>query len=121
MKFLICRKDDTDNAVELSSRITPPVVTETNRTQSVNYTIGGAAVVDRISSTHKRHFEITIPVISKEEWDKIKAILREMSFLVFWEDKGYEVRLEGELPTPVITAGINSYTAGDIKLEFDEM
>lgn len=121
MKFIICKKDDTDNAIDLSHRITPPAISETNRTQSVNYTIGGAAVIDRISSSVKRRIELTIPLIPKEEWDKIKVILREMSFLAFWEDKGCEVRLDGEIPTPVLAASGDSYTAGDIKLELEEI
>lgn len=121
MKFIISLKDDIETSYDLSSRITPPVISETNRTQSVKYTIGGAAVVDRISNALKHRIELTIPVIPNDEWEKIKTILCEMSFMVYWDNKGYEMRLSGDLPTPVITAYQDSYIAGDIKLELEEM
>lgn len=121
MKFLIYKKDDAENIIDLSAVITPPAVSETNRTQSVNYTIGGATVIDRISNSLKRRMELTIPVITKEQWNSVKAVLNEMSFMVIWDGKTYEMRLDGEIPTPVITAGADSYLAGDIKLALDEM
>lgn len=121
MKFLIGKIDDLENLIDISNRITPPVITESNRTQSVNYTIGGATIIDRISNTHKMHIELTIPTIPDTEWNNIKAILKEMSFAIRWEGETHEVRLDGDIPTPVLVADSDSYLVGDIKLELDEL
>ena len=51
MQLKIYKGDDpvaVGTALDLSKAVLPPSVTSKNRTESVNYTLGGSAIIDRI-------------------------------------------------------------------------
>ena len=111
-----------EGSVDLSSVILPPSLTSKNRTESVNYTLGGAAVVDRVADIRKVRMELTFPLISKELWERLRSeFLTQMSFKVLWDGHTYEMRVDGEIPTPVLTAKGTDYTAADIKITLEEL
>lgn len=125
MQLRIYKGDDptaADSSVDLSKVILPPSLTSKNRTESVNYTIGGAAVIDRVADIQKVRMELTFPLIGRELWSRLRnEFFTEMSFKALWDGHTYEMRVDGEIPTPVLVAKGSDYTASDIKITLEEL
>ncbi len=125
MQLKIYKGDDpvaVGTALDLSKAVLPPSVTSKNRTESVNYTLGGSAIIDRIADIQKVRMELTFPLITKELWERLKSeFFTEMSFKVLWDGHTYEMRVDGEIPTPVLFAKGQDYTAADIKITLEEL
>ena len=125
MQLKIYKGDDpvaVGTALDLSKAVLPPSVTSKNRTESVNYTLGGSAIIDRIADIQKVRMELTFPLITKELWERLKSeFFTEMSFKVLWDGHTYEMRVDGEIPTPVLFVKVQDYTAADIKITLEEL
>ncbi len=125
MQLKIYKGDDpvaVGTALDLSKAVLPPSVTSKNRTESVNYTLGGSAIIDRIADIQKVRMELTFPLITKELWERLKSeFFTEMSFKVLWDGHTYEMRVDGEIPTPVLFVKGQDYTAADIKITLEEL
>lgn len=107
--------------IDISKLISPPEITDTFRSQSVNYTLNGSLIVDRISELMKKRIAVQIPLIAQKKWEEIKAVIRPISFEVSVDGAAYTVHLDGDLPTPVLYADGGEVMCGDISLTFEEM
>lgn len=107
--------------LDVSKLILPPEIIDTFRSQSVNYTLNGSLVIDRISELTKRRITVQIPLISGEKWTELKETIRPISFAVSIDGAAYTVHLDGDLPTPVLYADGGEVMCGDITLTFEEM
>ncbi|MBP1543800.1 MAG: hypothetical protein J6A16_06870 [Oscillospiraceae bacterium] len=107
--------------IDMGKLMIPPEISDTFRSQSVNYTLNGSAVIDRISEFTKKRISVQIPLIPSDKWAEIKAIITPMSFPVAVDDSTYTMRLDGDIPTPVIYTTEGGYLCGDISLVFEEV
>lgn len=107
--------------IDMGKLMIPPEISDTFRSQSVNYTLNGSAVIDRISEFAKKRISVQIPLIPNDKWTEIKAVITPMSFPVTVDDSTYTMRLDGDIPTPVIYTTEGGYFCGDISLVFEEV
>lgn len=107
--------------IDISRLILPPEITDTFRSQSVNYTLNGSLIVDRISELTKKKITVQIPLITQKQWNEIRAVIKPISFEISVDSAVYKVHLDGDMPTPVLYAGENEVMCGDISLTFEEM
>ena len=107
--------------MDVSKLILPPEITDTFRSQSVNYTLNGSIIVDRISELTKKRITVQMPLISQKQWDEIKSVIRPISFTVSIDSAVYTVHLDGDLPAPVLYADGGEVMCGNITLTFEEM
>lgn len=107
--------------IDVSSLILPPEMSDTFRSQSVNQTLNGSLVVDRISELTKKSITVQIPLISNESWLQIKTVIRPISFTVSVDSVTYTVHLDGDIPTPVLYADGDDIMCSDISLTFEEV
>lgn len=107
--------------IDVSKLVLPPEITDTFRSQSVNYTLNGSLVVDRISELTKKRITVQIPLIPGEQWTAIKAVIKPISFTVSVDSAEYTVHLDGDIPTPVLYADSDNIMCSDITLTFEEM
>ncbi len=115
---MVFKIGDTD----VSKCVTPPQITEEYRSQSVNYTLNGSAVVDRIANYPKRRIEVTLCGMDKTAWEVIKKYLKSAAELsISIDNENIPVYLDGGIPTPIIYAEKNGYVCSEIELAFEEM
>lgn len=107
--------------IDVGKLIIPPEISDTFRSQSVNYTLDGSAVIDRVSALSKTHIVVQIPLIDSVKWAEIKAVIAAISFPVTVDEKTYTMHLDGDIPTPVIYTADGGYICGDIALSFEEV
>lgn len=107
--------------IDVSKLILPPEMIDTFRSQSVNYTLNGSLVVDRISELTKKRITVQIPLIPSDKWEEIKTVIKPISFSVSVDSTSYTVHLEGDIPTPVLYADGANIMCSDISLTFEEM
>ena len=107
--------------IDVSKIILPPDMSDTFRSQSVNNTLNGSLVVDRISELTKKKITVQIPLISGEQWSAIKSVIRPISFTVSVDSVSYTVHLDGDIPTPVLYAVGDNIMCSDISLTFEEV
>lgn len=107
--------------IDVSAVILPPEITDTFRSQSINYTLNGSMIVDRISSFTKKRITVQIPLISGEKWAEIKEIIKPIAFTVSVGSAAYTVHLDGDIPTPMLYADGEDIMCSDITLTFEEM
>lgn len=107
--------------IDVSKLILPPEMTDAFRSQSVNYTLNGSLVVDRISELSKKRISVQFPLIPLAKWEEIKAIIKPISFAVSVDSVSYTVHLDGDIPTPVLYADGEDIMCSDISLTFEEM
>ncbi|MBP1578994.1 MAG: hypothetical protein J6B57_02785 [Oscillospiraceae bacterium] len=107
--------------IDVSKLILPPEITDTFRSQSVNQTLNGSLVVDRISELSKKRIEVRFPMITLEKWTEIKAVIKPITFSVSVDSDTYSVHLSGDIPTPVLFANGDEIMCSDISLTLEEM
>ena len=113
---------DGTTMLDISKFIQPPSIDDTFRSQSVNKTLNGSLVVDRISELTKKSIAIQLPMIPLEKWTEIKQVITPITFKVQVDDKEYTMHLDGDtLPTPVLFADSENIMCSDISLTFEEM
>jgi hypothetical protein len=113
---------DGTTMLDISKFIQPPSIDDTFRSQSVNKTLNGSLVVDRISELTKKRIAIQLPMITLEKWTEIKQVITPITFKVQVDDKEYTMHLDGDtLPTPVLFADGENIMCSDISLTFEEM
>lgn len=115
---MVFKIGDTD----VSKCVTPPQITEEYRSQSVNHTLNGSAVVDRIANYPKRRIEVTLSGVDKAVWEPLKAYLKSAAELnITIDGEVISVYLDGGIPTPIIYAVNDDYLCSEIELAFEEM
>ncbi len=115
---MVFKIGDTD----VSRCVTPPQITEEYRSQSVNHTLNGSAVVDRIANYPKRRIEVTLGVMDKAAWEALKAYLKSAAELnITIDGEVISVYLDGGIPTPIIYAKKGGYMCAGMELAFEEM
>lgn len=107
--------------IDLGKLIIPPEITDVFRSQSVNYTLNGSAIIDRISEFSKKRITVQLPLIDSARWGEIKTVIAGMTFSVMVDSEIYTMRLDGDIPTPVIYTTEDGYFCGDISLTFEEV
>lgn len=107
--------------IDVSKLILPPDISDTFRSQSVNQTLNGSLVVDRISELCKKRISVQFPLIPRAKWEEIKAVIKPIAFSVSVDSKTYSVHLSGDIPTPVLYADGDDVMCSDISLIFEEM
>lgn len=107
--------------IDVSKLILPPDINDVFRSQSVNQTLNGSLVVDRISELSKKRIEVRFPMIPLEKWTEIKAVIKPITFSVSVDGDTYSVHLSGDIPTPVLFANGDEIMCSDISLTFEEM
>lgn len=107
--------------IDVSKLILPPDISDTFRSQSVNQTLNGSLVVDRVSELCKKRISVQFPIISLAKWEEIKAVIKPITFNVSVDSKNYSVHLSGDIPTPVLYADGDDVMCSDISLIFEEM
>lgn len=107
--------------IDVSRLILPPDITDTFRSQAVSQTLNGSLVVDRISELSKKRIAVQFPLIPLAKWEKIKAVIKPITFNVSVDSKTYSVHLSGDIPTPVLYADGNDVMCSEISLTFEEM
>lgn len=107
--------------IDVSKFIQPPEITDTFRSQSVNQTLNGSLVVDRISELTKKRITVQLPLVTKAKWEEIKAVITPISFSVSIDGTSWTVHLDGDLPTPILYADGEDIMCSDISLTFEEM
>ena len=107
--------------VDVSKYILPPDIADTFRSQSVNQTLNGSLVVDRISELSKKRISVQFPIVPLAKWEEIKAIIKPITFNVSVDSSVYSVHLSGDIPTPVLYADDDDVMCSEISLVFEEM
>ncbi len=107
--------------IDVGKLILPPQITDVHRSQSVNYTLNGSCIIDRISAAAKKQIAVQIPLIDSAKWAEVKAVISLMSFAVTVDDTAYTMRLDGDIPTPVLYTTEGGYVCSDISLVFEEV
>lgn len=107
--------------IDVGKLITPPKIEDTFRSQSIAYTLSGAAVIDRISEYTKKRITVEIPLIAADKWEVLKAVLLAISFSVTVDDTAYIMHLDGDLPSPLLYDNDSERVYSDIKLVFEEV
>ena len=107
--------------IDVSKFALPPDIADTFRSQSVNQTLNGPLVVDRISEYTKRRITVQLPLLPKSKWEEIKAVITPISFSVSIDGTTWTVHLDGDLPTPILYADGEDIMCSDISLIFEEM
>ena len=107
--------------IDVSKYILPPDIADTFRSQSVNQTLNGSLVVDRISELSKKRISVQFPIIPLAKWEEIKAVIKPITFNVSVDSSVYSVHLSGDIPTPVLYADGEDVMCSEISLVFEEM
>lgn len=90
--------------IDVSKFILPPDIADTFRSQSVNQTLNGSLVVDRISELSKKRISVQFPIVPLAKWEEIKTVIKPITFNVSVDSSVYSVHLSGDIPTPVLYA-----------------
>lgn len=112
------------NGIDITDKVTKADLQEKCRSESVEYTLSGNALIDRIGG-FKQALNISLGLVEYNVYKEISDILKQISFkvtiIIENETKEYIMHLADKLPvpTPVKISGREYLT--DINLTFEEV
>jgi hypothetical protein len=110
--------------INIANVCKPPRINQTHRSQSVNISLNGNTLIDRIGG-HKYSIIIEIPFIKDNLWYSIIPNLKLISFNVRFQFGGEiltrQFYLNGEIPSPVSFVKNNQAYFQGISLRLEEL
>lgn len=105
--------------------IMPPTISDKWRSRSVEYTLDGTALEDRLGGT-KKSIRLPFGVISQSRWELIKTALTKKNITVAGNIGGIAINsifrlADDEVPTPVLYVENNEYMCQPFTVTIEEV
>lgn len=115
----------TIGGIAVDSMIMPPYIADKYRARSVEYSLNGTALEDRLGGT-KKEVKLSFGVISQNQWESLKTVLTQknisVSGYVGGLNAGGTYRLaDDNVPTPVLYVENSVYMCQPFSVTIEEV
>lgn len=111
--------------INVERHILAPKITDKYRARSVEYSLNGTALEDRLGGT-KKELEISLGVTPQSVWESLKKVLTEKTISVSGYVGGLDIsgtyRLsDDDIPTPILYVDGSSYVCEPLSFTLEEV